>query len=189
MMALAVITWALKQGRIRAGRSPFARIVSASTSRRIAEFAISELVADKLPFTHSRLDAAPLTSRILSGAICEAAIQGTVKKPPARGAVLGGLGALAGAITGYHLRQRLNRDMSDLVVALLEDALALGAAPSNPLPSSSFANSRLSLKSQSNDFLGKHSAMLKKLPRSTPPRTDRGPILCLPLLWQHAWLP
>lgn len=126
MMALAVIAWALRRGWIQPGRSPFARIVSASALKRIAEFAISELIADKLPFTRGRLDAAPLTSRIVSGAICGAAIHGTMKKPFAEGAALGGLGALAGAISGYLVRQRLSREMPDLAVALLEDALAVG---------------------------------------------------------------
>jgi len=125
--ALAVIASALRHRWIRPGDSPFARIVSTSTSKRIAEFAISELVADKLPFTRSRLDVAPLTLRIASGAICGTAIHGTVKGSPVKGAVLGGLGALAGAISGYRVRQRLSRDMPDLVVALLEDALAVGA--------------------------------------------------------------
>jgi uncharacterized membrane protein len=101
-------------------------MVSASASKRISEFAISELIADKLPFTRSRLNAAPLASRVVSGAICGAAIHGTLKKPLAQGAVLGGLGALAGAITGYYVRQRLNREMPDFAVALLEDALAVG---------------------------------------------------------------
>jgi uncharacterized membrane protein len=128
MSALALIAWGLRRGWIRPGHSPYTRIVSASASKRIAEFAISELIADKLPFTRSRLDVAPLTWRILSGAICGAIIN--TKRPPDRGAVLGGLGALAGAATGYHIRRRLGRDMPDLIVALLEDAVALGAGAS-----------------------------------------------------------
>jgi uncharacterized membrane protein len=121
-----VIAWALKRGWIRPGHSPFARIVSASASKRIAEFAISEMIADKLPFTPSRLSAAPLALRIVSGAICGAAIHGARKRLLSGGAVLGGLGALAGAVTGYYVRQRLNHKMPDVAVALLEDALALG---------------------------------------------------------------
>src|SRR5438876_654657 len=45
MMAAAVIGWALRRGWIRPGRSPFARIVSGSASKRIAWCAISELIA------------------------------------------------------------------------------------------------------------------------------------------------
>ena len=126
MMALAVIACALRRGWIRPGRSPFARIVSASASKRIAEFAIAELIADKLPFTPSRLNAAPLASRVVSAAICGVAIHGTLKQPLAKGAVLGGLGALAGATAGYYLRRRLNHEMPDFAVGLLEDALAIG---------------------------------------------------------------
>jgi uncharacterized membrane protein len=126
MMALAIIAWSLRRGWIRPGCSPYARIVSASASKRIAELAVSELIADKLPFTPSRLEAAPLTSRIVSGAVCGAAIHGSVKNPPGEGAALGGLGALAGAISGYLVRQRLSREMPDLAAALLEDALAVG---------------------------------------------------------------
>ena len=116
----------LRRRWIRPGRSPYARIVSAHASKRIAEFAISELIADKLPFTRSRLDVAPLASRIASGAICGAAMNGTGQKRQLEGAALGGLGALAGAIAGYCVRQRFNRGMPDFSVALLEDALAVG---------------------------------------------------------------
>jgi uncharacterized membrane protein len=128
MTVLAVMAWALRRGCIRPGRSPLARIVSAGASKRIAEFALSELIADKLPFTPSRLNATPLMSRILSGAICGTVIHGTGKRPLAEGAVLGGLGALAGTITAYHIRQKLNHDMPDFAAALLEDALALGGS-------------------------------------------------------------
>jgi uncharacterized membrane protein len=128
MMAPAMIAWALSQGWIRPGRSPFARIVSASASKRIAEFAMSELIADKLPFTQSGLQAAPLASRVVSGAICGATIHGTLKKPLAKGAVLGALGALTGAIAGYYVRQSLNRQRGDFAVAFLKDALAAAGA-------------------------------------------------------------
>jgi uncharacterized membrane protein len=74
MLALAAMAWAVKRGRIRTGPSPIVRIVSAGASRRIAELAVSELIADKLPFTPSRLNAAPLAFRIVSGAICGATI-------------------------------------------------------------------------------------------------------------------
>jgi uncharacterized membrane protein len=128
MSALAAVAWGVKRGRIRIGPSPFTRIISANMSKRIAEFAVAELIADKLPFTPNRLKAAPLSLRIVSGAICGAAICRSRKRSLTDGAVLGGLGALAGAITGYHVRKRLSRDMPDLAVALLEDALAVGGS-------------------------------------------------------------
>ena len=126
MMALALVAWGLKRRWIRPGRSPYSRIVYTRSLSRMSDCAISELIADKLPFTRSRLHALPLASRIASGAICGAAINGTAKKYPIEGAALGGLGAFAGAIAGYNVRQRFNRGMPDFAVALLEDALALG---------------------------------------------------------------
>jgi uncharacterized membrane protein len=126
LTAPAVLAWAAERRLIRLGSSPFATIISATASKRITDFAVSELIADKLPFTPSRLNAAPLASRIVSGAICGATIYGIVKRPLIEGAVLGGLGAIAGAFAGYHLRKRLSRDIPDLGVAVLEDAFAIG---------------------------------------------------------------
>ena len=126
MTAPAVIAWAAKQRWIHLGSSPFATIISARASRAITELAISEMIVDKLPFTPSRLNAGPLASRVASGAICGAAVCGAVKQPLAKGALLGGLGAVAGALGGYHVRKRLSRDMPGFAVELLEDALAVG---------------------------------------------------------------
>ena len=108
------------------GNSPFATIISAKASKRITDFAVSELIADKLPFTPSRLKPGPFAARIVSGAVCGATIYGVVKRPLKEGAVLGGIGAIAGAVAGYHMRRKLSGDMPDLGVALLEDALAIG---------------------------------------------------------------
>jgi uncharacterized membrane protein len=124
--APAVLTWAAKRRWIRLGNSPFATVISAKASKRITGLAVSELIADKLPFTPSRLKAGPLASRIVSGAVCGATIYGVVKRPLMEGAVLGGVGAIAGAFAGYHMRKRLSREMPDLGVAALEDALAIG---------------------------------------------------------------
>ena len=124
--APAVLTWAAKRRWIRLGNSPFATIISAKASKRITDLAVSELIADKLPFTPSRLKAGPLASRVVSGAVCGATIYGVVKRPLMEGAILGGVGAIAGAFAGYHMRKRLSRDMPDLGVAALEDALAIG---------------------------------------------------------------
>jgi uncharacterized membrane protein len=128
LTAPAVLAWAAKRKWIRLGDSPFATIISAKASQRITDFAVSELIADKLPFTPSRLKAGPLASRIVSGAICGATIYSVGRRPLKEGAVLGAVGAIAGAFSGYHVRKRLSRDMPDLGVAVLEDALAIGAS-------------------------------------------------------------
>ena len=126
LAAPAVLAWAAKLRWIRLGNSPFATIISAKASKSLTDLAVSELIADKLPFTPSRLKAAPVASLLVSGAVCGAAIYGIVKRPLMEGAVLGGLGAISGAFAGYHMRKRLSRDMPDLGVAALEDALAIG---------------------------------------------------------------
>lgn len=128
MIALAAMAWAVKRGRIRIAPSPIVRILSARTSKTIAQLAISELIVDKLPFTRSRLRLKPLALRIMTGTICGAALYGSsrAKGSIADGAVLGGVGALAGALTGYQVRRRLRRNMPDLIVAVLEDAAAVG---------------------------------------------------------------
>ena len=128
LTAPAVLAWAAKRRWIRIGTSPFATIISAQASTRLTDLAVSELIADKLPFTPSRLKAGPLASRVVSGAVCGATIYGVVERPLVEGAVLGGVGAIAGALAGYHMRKRLRRDMPDVGVAVLEDTLAIGGA-------------------------------------------------------------
>jgi uncharacterized membrane protein len=126
--APAVLAWAAKRRWIRIGNSPFATIISAQASTRLTDLAVTELIADKLPFTPSRLKAGPLASRVVSGAVCGATIYGVVERPLLEGAVLGGVGAIAGAFAGYHMRRRLRHDMPDVGVAVLEDVLAIGGA-------------------------------------------------------------
>jgi len=126
LAAPAVLAWAVKQKWIRLGDSPFAAILSAKASERITDLAISELIADKLPFTPSRLKPGPLASRVLSGAVCGATIYGIAEQPLAEGGVLGGVGAIAGALAGYYTRKRLSERMPDIGIALIEDALAIG---------------------------------------------------------------
>jgi uncharacterized membrane protein len=84
------------------------------------------LIADKLPFTPSRLRVASLGSRAISGAVCGAAILNTRKGTVARGALFGGLTAIAAAVGSYWARRKLARDLPDFAVALLEDSLAAG---------------------------------------------------------------
>jgi uncharacterized membrane protein len=126
LAAPAVLAWAAKRRWIRLGNSPFARIISAKASKRIVDLALSELIADKLPFTPSRLKPGPFAARIVSGAVCGATIYDGVEEPLKEGAVLGGLGAIAGALAGYHMRKRLSRNLPDLGVAVFEDVLAIG---------------------------------------------------------------
>ena len=128
MMASAVIAWSAKRRWIDLGMPPLANLISARASRRITELAISELIADKLPFTPSRLSTGALASRIALGAITGAAVCGAAKRAGGRGALLGGLGAIAGTLGGHYVRKRLRRRMPDFVAGLLEDGLAVGGS-------------------------------------------------------------
>jgi uncharacterized membrane protein len=92
--------------------------------------ALAEYVADKLPRTPNRTSAGPLIGRILLGGLSGAALAMSAAHSPALGAVLGGIGAVAGAFSGYEIRRRLvvKIGVKDLFVALPEDLVAIGLA-------------------------------------------------------------
>jgi uncharacterized membrane protein len=124
----AAIAWAAKRGIIHLGTSPLVEIISDKVSDRAIRLALTELIADKLPFSRDRIEPGPLATRILSGAACGAVLFTAGDRSLTEGAILGGLGALVGTFASYHLRKKLRREMPELTVALLEDALAIAAA-------------------------------------------------------------
>ena len=128
MMASAVVAWSAKRRWIDLGMSPLATLISARASRRITELAISELIADKLPFTSSRLSIGSLASRIALGAISGAAVCGAVRQAGAKGALLGALGAIGGTLGGHYVRRSIRQRMPDFAAGLLEDGLAVGGS-------------------------------------------------------------
>jgi uncharacterized membrane protein len=99
----------------------------ASSSKKIAELAVGEFIADKLPSTPNRISPLPLAFRMASGAACGAALFTAAREPAREGALLGAVGALAGAFAGFYLRKRLTRTFPDFVVAIAEDVLAVAA--------------------------------------------------------------
>jgi uncharacterized membrane protein len=90
--------------------------------------AVVEIVMDKLPSTPSRLKAPGLIARIVLGGLCGAAIAASAAQSLALGAVFGVAGGVAGALAGHALRVRLVKALKvpDFVIALLEDAVAIG---------------------------------------------------------------
>ena len=92
--------------------------------------ALVELATDKLPTTPSRKAAGPFVARVVSGGLSGAAVGAAGHQSWVAGAVLGGLGAVAGTLGGYEARTRLVKAFQspDFVVALLEDAVAAGTA-------------------------------------------------------------
>ena len=71
-----------------------------------------------------------MSGRILTGGLAGAAVAAGLGKPLAVGAVAGAIGAVVGTLGGYRARTGLVRALKvpDYVVALSEDAAAVGAA-------------------------------------------------------------
>lgn len=127
LLAPAVLTWTAQKKFVNQG-FPLAGVVSRPVSKKMIKLAAGELLADKLPFTPNRISPGPLALRIASGAACGAGVGFLARASTREGALLGGVGALAGAFGGYYARRSFRRDHPDLAVALVEDALALALA-------------------------------------------------------------
>ena len=117
---------------LRSMTAPAAVAFSSKTPGRarylLGALALGELVGDKLPATPSRKTALPFAGRIIAGAI-SGTLLGARKGEPTAGLVAGTAGAVAGTLGGAYLRGALAKQLeSDLPAALLEDALAIGAA-------------------------------------------------------------
>jgi uncharacterized membrane protein len=123
---LAVVSWAARLGRLPVEGTWLVFLGFAVTPYIFTVLAVAELVADKLPQTPSRKTAIPLAVRIVSGALCGAAI-GSANLSMIGGLVAGALGAVAGTFGGYEFRARLVKAIGahDFPIALLEDAIAI----------------------------------------------------------------
>ena len=90
--------------------------------------ALGEFVGDQLPSTPSRTVPMQFGARLLSGAICGAAI-GWPHQAMLGGILAGIMGAVIGTFGGHALRMRLAAAFKkDFPAALLEDAIAIGGA-------------------------------------------------------------
>ncbi len=126
MTAPAVVAWGAHLGWLHLDGSLLAFFANKVSLVIFSLFALGELIADKLPFIPPRTQAGPLGVRILFGAVCAAAVCISVGASPILGAVLGGLGSVAGAFAGYHYRRQFSSMLPDLPLALLEDLVAVG---------------------------------------------------------------
>jgi len=130
MTAPAAVSWAARLGRLHLANTWLAFLGFAGTPYILTVLAIGELIADKLPKTPSRKAPAGFIGRLVSGALCGAAL-GATSQTLMGGLLAGVLGAIAGTLGGYEFRARLVRAMAgkDLPIAVLEDAIAIfGAA-------------------------------------------------------------
>jgi uncharacterized membrane protein len=129
MTAPAAVSWAARLGWLHLENTWLAFLGFAATPYIFTVLAIGELIADKLPGTPSRKAPVGFSGRIVSGALCGAAI-GASNQTLMGGLLAGVLGAVAGTFGGYEFRSRLVRAIggNDLPIALLEDAIAICGA-------------------------------------------------------------
>ena len=130
LTAPAVVSWAAQWNWINFQNSSIAFLGSIRAAWIFTALALAELIADKLPFTPARIKPGGLLARIVTGGLCGAALCITAGESLILGAILGAVGAVAGAFAGYELRHRLvtKRNAPDLLVALIEDVVAIGGA-------------------------------------------------------------
>jgi uncharacterized membrane protein len=128
MTAPAVVSWAAYLGWIDLSKTPLSFLGYAATPYIVSLLAIGELIADKLPKTPSRKAPPGFAARIVLGTLSGYALMLGIGQPAAIGAVLGCAGAVAGTLGGYEMRTRLGKALNvpDFVVAVLEDAIAIG---------------------------------------------------------------
>jgi uncharacterized membrane protein len=129
MTAPAAVSWAAKLGWLHLESTWLAFLGFAATPYIMSVLAIGELINDQFPKTPSRKAPPSFIARIVSGALCGSAL-GAASQDLIAGGVAGALGAVAGTLGGYEFRVRLVRATGgkDLPIALLEDAIAIGAA-------------------------------------------------------------
>jgi uncharacterized membrane protein len=124
----AAVSWAARLGWLHLEGTPLAFLGFAVTPYILSVLAIGELIADKLPKTPSRKAPGPFAARIVAGTFCGAAVAAPGQALIA-GAAAGALGGVAGTLGGYEFRSRLVKATGgrDFPIALLEDAIAIGA--------------------------------------------------------------
>ena len=125
VLAPAAVSRAARRGTLDLRQTPLFFLGEAVSPPVFALLAAGELYADQHPGTPSRLGAFPLATRLVSGALCGAAIRIAA---PISGALAGAAGAALGAYAGATARSRLARALgADRPAALIEDAVALAA--------------------------------------------------------------
>ncbi|GAB4027200.1 DUF4126 family protein [Spirosoma koreense] len=103
-------------------------LTSPKVATALAIMAGGELIGDKIPGAPDRIAQPQIWGRIASGALVGGALTEADGQPVAYGALIGALGATAGSFAFFYLRRWLTheQDLPDLLVALAEDAIAIG---------------------------------------------------------------
>ncbi|WP_180898193.1 DUF4126 family protein [Martelella soudanensis] len=128
MTAPAAISWAAWLGLLDLSGSWISFLASPWAVGILSVLALAELVTDQLPSTPSRKVPQQFGGRIVTGAVCGAAL-GIASGFWIAGLVLGVAGAVLGTLGGAAARQRLAAGFGrDLPAGLVEDAVAILAA-------------------------------------------------------------
>jgi uncharacterized membrane protein len=128
LTAPAVVAWAAHLDWISLRNTPLLFLGSTTVVAVFTLLAVGELVADKLPSAPSRLKPPGMIARVVLGGLSGAAVAGAGGQTILVGAILGIAGGVGGAFAGYQARTSLVKALKvpDLVIALLEDAVAIG---------------------------------------------------------------
>jgi uncharacterized membrane protein len=128
MTAPAVVAWAAHLGWINLSGSGLAFMASAWAVGIFTLAALGEFVADQLPNTPARTAAVGLGARIVMGLLTGACLGVAGGASTWLGALVGAVGAIAGAFGGYQARVGLVRALHvrDAAVAIPEDLVAIG---------------------------------------------------------------
>jgi uncharacterized membrane protein len=130
LTAPAVVAWGAHLGWLNLHGSPLAFMASTAAVVIFSLLAIGELVADKLPRTPKRTAPAPLVARIVTGGLCGACLCAATGQSLFLGAILGAIGGVIGAFSGYEIRSRVVNALhiQDFFVAICEDLIAIALA-------------------------------------------------------------
>jgi uncharacterized membrane protein len=120
-VALAALIMRSSDGLPAVLRHPAARRIAATADG-------AELFVDKLPGTPSRLDPPGLTGRLISASLAAAVLARSEHRGPIPSMLTASAAALAAAKICHDARAALARRVPDPVVAVAEDALAIGLA-------------------------------------------------------------
>jgi uncharacterized membrane protein len=128
LTAPALVAWAAHRGWIDLHNTSLAFMGTTAAVAIFTVLAIGELIADQLPSAPPRTAPPGLIARIILGGLSGASIALAGSQSIAAGSILGILGGIAGAFGGYQVRTRSVKALKvpDLVIALLEDAVAIG---------------------------------------------------------------
>jgi uncharacterized membrane protein len=109
--------------------SPLRFLQAGPVATGLKLLATAELAGDKLPRIPDRTALPSLVVRTTSGALVGAALFMASQDKPLKGAVIGGMAALAGTYGSFYLRRALSKygKVSNIVSGVMEDAVLLSS--------------------------------------------------------------